>query len=57
MVHVSLLACPKCHQEFEYDWIPGASLHAVRLGKKRYMRCPKCHKFSMFDVADNRVDE
>ena len=48
----SRLTCPKCHQVFDYDWIPGAALTAVRLGKDRYMACPLCGKWSMFNVWD-----
>ena len=52
----SKLVCPKCHQAFIYDWIPGGSFTAVRLGNNnRYMRCPKCHKWSLFDVGSTRI--
>jgi predicted nucleic-acid-binding Zn-ribbon protein len=44
----SKLKCPKCNQEFEYSWIPMVSFLSIRWGKKRYMRCPKCHSFSWF---------
>jgi uncharacterized C2H2 Zn-finger protein len=53
----SKLKCPKCGYEFEYEWIPGASVTSIKLGKKRYMRCPKCHKFSLFNVSDTRIQE
>ena len=51
----SKLKCPKCGYEFEYKWIPLASLTSISLGKKRYMRCPKCHKWSWFNVWDTRI--
>lgn len=49
-VQASRLTCPKCGQMFDYHWVPGASLTAVRLGPRRYMACPLCHRWSMFDV-------
>jgi hypothetical protein len=49
-VQRSRLLCPKCEREFDYEWIPGAALTAVRLGTKRYMACPLCHHWSTFDV-------
>jgi hypothetical protein len=52
-VQESRLTCPKCHRPFDYRWIPGAALTAVRLGKSRYMACPLCHKWSTFDVWDS----
>jgi hypothetical protein len=54
-VQRSALTCPKCHESFEYDWVPGEALTAVRLGKYRYMACPKCRKWAMFDVWDAGV--
>jgi hypothetical protein len=51
----SRLTCPKCHQPFDYDWVPGASLTSVRLGLSRYMACPLCHKWSVFNVYDSLV--
>jgi hypothetical protein len=50
VVQRSHLHCPKCDREFDYDWIPGASFTAVRLGTGRYMACPLCGKWSLFDV-------
>lgn len=47
----SRLTCPKCGQTFDYEWVPGAALTAVRLGSSRYMACPLCHKWSTFDIA------
>ena len=45
------LACQKCQYRFNYKFIPGASLTSIRFGSKRYMRCPKCNKWSMFDLS------
>lgn len=53
LVQRSRLTCPKCNGTFDYEWVPGAALTAVRLGKSRYMGCPLCHKWSMFDIYDS----
>jgi len=53
----SKLKCPKCGYEFEYEWIPLASITSIRWGKKRYMRCPKCHKWSWFNIWDTRISD
>ncbi len=53
--YTSRLTCPKCNQTFDYRWVPGGSLTAVRLGPTRYMRCPICHKWSDFDIVSTRV--
>lgn len=45
------LTCPNCHQMFDYDFVPGASLTAVRLGSSRYMACPMCGKHAVFDLS------
>ena len=50
----SRLTCPQCHQTFDYDYVPGASLTALRLGRARYMRCPLCHRWGVFDLASTR---
>jgi hypothetical protein len=44
------LTCPKCGGEFDYEFVPGGSFTAVRLGTSRFMRCPLCHKFSVFSL-------
>ena len=51
----SRLTCPKCGQTFDYEWVPGAALTAVRLGSSRYMACPLCHKRSTFNIYDTLV--
>ena len=50
LVQASRLTCPKCHRSFDYEWIPGSALTAVRLGRSRYMRCPLCHAWSIFNI-------
>lgn len=42
------LTCPKCGGQFDYQFVWGASLTAVRLGPDRYMRCPLCQKWALF---------
>ncbi len=55
VVQRSRLTCPKCHRVFDYDWIPGASFTAVRLGTGRYMACPLCGRWSYFDLYGTLV--
>jgi hypothetical protein len=45
------LLCPKCGGSFDYEYVPGVSFTAIRLGNYRYMRCPICQKFSKFNMA------
>ncbi len=54
LVTRSRLTCPKCHQTFDYDYLPGASFTAVRLGPNRYMPCPLCHQWSTFNLSKTR---
>lgn len=56
LVQLSHLKCPKCTNEFDYAWIPGASITSFRLGGSRLFGCPICHKWSMFDIWNTRVD-
>ncbi len=51
------VTCPKCHQTFDYEFIPGASVTAVRLGNYRYMKCQKCGKWTFFNVIKNASPE
>lgn len=52
IVQRSRLTCPKCQRVFDYEWVPGAALTAVRLGKYRYMACPFCHRWANFNIYD-----
>ena len=56
LVRVSHLKCKKCGTEFDYKWIPGASLTSVRLGPSRLLRCPACKKWSLFNIVKTEVD-
>jgi len=55
--YTSRLTCPKCGKQFDYAWLPGGSFSAVRLWTKRYMRCPKCHHWSTFEIWKTRVEK
>lgn len=55
VVQRSHLRCPKCGAEFDYDWVPGAAIAAVRLGSSRYLACPRCHRWSVFPVYRTMV--
>jgi len=46
----SITECPGCHYKFNYEWIPSASFHSLRLGPKRIFRCPKCRELHKFSV-------
>ena|GEM_PF-447567 len=48
------LRCPHCHREFDYDFVPGMSVTALRLGTSRYMRCPLCHRWGKFPLTRSK---
>ena len=51
------MRCSRGHL-FTTLWVPGASLKAVRLGFKRYQRCPECTKWRIVvPVADPELTE
>lgn len=47
----SIVECPHCHYRFNYEFIPGASLGAIRLGTQRIFKCPNCKELHEFDVV------
>jgi len=51
LVRRVLLTCPSCRGSFEYAMVPGASVSSLRLGTRRYMSCPLCHRWSVIRVA------
>jgi len=53
----SKLVCPKCRKVFNYHWVPGASLTALRYGNRRRLKCPYCSEVNIFDVASTRVSQ
>jgi uncharacterized C2H2 Zn-finger protein len=55
-IQMSHLKCPKCGKEFDYAYLPGASMTSVRLGGSRFLRCPNCRKWSVFNMWKTRVD-
>ncbi len=55
LVWKSALKCPKCGKEFVFEYVPGASFTAFRLGRSRYMACPICHRWSVFNLHDTRI--
>ena len=55
-VQLSHLKCPKCNAEFDYAYLPLATFTSIRLGNSRYISCPDCHKWSLFNVWNTRVD-
>jgi len=56
IVQLSHLKCTKCSSEFDYAYIPGMSFTSIRLGNSRLIECPVCHKSSLFNIRDTRVD-
>jgi len=56
VIQLSHLDCPKCSGEFDYAFLPGGSFTSVRLGNSRYLQCPICHKWSVFNIWNTRVD-
>ncbi|MGO9856586.1 MAG: hypothetical protein ACLPYY_16275 [Acidimicrobiales bacterium] len=53
----TIVRCSQGHL-FTTLWVPGASLKAVRLGFKRYQRCPVCEKWRIVvPVADSELSE
>jgi len=55
LVQRSRLTCSHCQKEFDYDFVPGASFTALRLGRGRYMSCPLCHRWGYFDLSATRI--
>ena len=53
--YTSRLTCPQCGNQFDYNWVPGGSFSAVRLGTKRYMQCPNCLEWSTFEILSTRI--
>ncbi|MGD0978997.1 MAG: hypothetical protein ABR962_07650 [Candidatus Bathyarchaeia archaeon] len=55
--YTSKLTCPKCGKMFNYNWVPGGSFTSLRLGSKRYPRCPHCHKWSTYPIMSTRTSK
>ncbi len=56
LIQLSHLKCPKCGSEFDYSFLPSASFTSIRLWNSRYLRCPDCHKWSVFNINNTKVD-
>lgn len=53
----TIVRCSQGHL-FTTTWIVGASVKAVRLGDKRYQRCPVCQKWRIVvPVRDDELTE
>ena len=55
VVRESTLVCPKCNGSFNYQFVPGASLTSLRLGRSRYLKCPLCGKWSVIKIVSRPV--
>ena len=51
VVRENVLACPKCNRQFNYQFLPGASLTSLRLGRSRFMKCPLCGRWSVIKIV------
>ncbi len=51
VVRENTLTCPKCNEQFNYQFVPGASLTSLRLGNRRYMKCPLCGRWSVIKIV------
>lgn len=53
----TIVRCSRGHL-FTTLWIPGSSVKAVRLGFKRYQRCPVCKKWRIVvPVPDDELND
>jgi hypothetical protein len=53
----TIVRCSRGHL-FTTSWIVGSSVKAVRLGSKRYQRCPVCEKWRIVaPVLDEELTE
>jgi DNA-directed RNA polymerase subunit RPC12/RpoP len=53
--YTSRLTCPNCKKTFNFHWIPGATIASLIQRNYRTLKCPYCHRKSVFDVAATRV--
>jgi hypothetical protein len=56
IIQVAHLKCKKCGVEFDYAYLPGGSFTSIRLWNSRFIRCPSCKKWSIFNIWNTRVD-
>ena len=53
---ISTVKCSNCHNKFNYEFIGGASFHAIRLWNRRIFKCPICKALRSFNIADRGSD-
>ena len=51
------LTCPKCGKEFDYLHIPGVSINTIRIWNYRYMQCPVCRHWSLFNLSGRKFTD
>jgi rubredoxin len=49
---ISHMKCKECGGEFDYAFVPMASITSFRLGRKRHFKCPLCGKAQAFEMTD-----
>jgi DNA-directed RNA polymerase subunit RPC12/RpoP len=53
--YISKLTCPRCQKNFNFHWIPGATITSLIRRNYRVLKCPYCHTKSTYDIAATRV--
>jgi len=56
VIQLAHLNCKKCGVDFDYSYLPGASVTSLRLWNSRFLRCPICKKWSVLNISKTRVD-
>ncbi|MCW4010553.1 MAG: hypothetical protein NWF05_08035 [Candidatus Bathyarchaeota archaeon] len=55
--YTSRLKCPRCKKQFNYHWVPGATLTSLRYGNRRRLKCPYCGQEAIYNIATTRVSK
>ncbi|XES77477.1 MAG: hypothetical protein ACBZ72_01050 [Candidatus Bathyarchaeia archaeon] len=55
--YTSRLTCPHCRKQFNFHWVPGATLTSLRYGNRRRLHCPYCNMLSTFEIAKTRISK
>jgi hypothetical protein len=53
--YISKLTCPSCRKNFNFHWIPGATITSLIRRNYRVLKCPYCHTKSTFDIMATRA--
>jgi hypothetical protein len=53
--YTSRLICPNCRKNFNFHWIPGATITSLIRRNYRVLKCPYCHVKSTYDIMATRV--